>query len=325
MKLLVTGGAGFIGTNFVRYWVDRYPEDEIAVLDKLTYAGHLENLKGLKIDFIKGDICDRKVVARAMAGVDVVVHFAAETHVDRSIIDPDIFIKSNIIGTETLCRAAIKAKIKRFHHISTDEVFGALALTANGKFTEKTAYSPRSPYAVSKATSDFIVRMYHHTYGLPITITNTSNNYGPYQDPEKFIPRMITNAIDNQPLPIYGDGLYVRDWIHTYDHCTAIDLILTKGKVGETYLVGANSERNNLAVVKLILKYLGKPESLITSVKDRPGHDRRYALDSRKIKRELGWKPEHKFEYWLKRVVKWYVDNEAWWRPLKKRAESIYK
>ena len=325
MKLLVTGGAGFIGTNFVRYWVDRYPEDEIAVLDKLTYAGHLENLKGLKIDFIKGDICDRKVVARAIAGVDVVVHFAAETHVDRSIIDPDIFIKSNIIGTETLCRAAIKAKIKRFHHISTDEVFGALALTANGKFTEKTAYSPRSPYAVSKATSDFIVRMYHHTYGLPITITNTSNNYGPYQDPEKFIPRMITNAIDNQPLPIYGDGLYVRDWIHTYDHCTAIDLILTKGKVGETYLVGANSERNNLAVVKLILKYLGKPESLITSVKDRPGHDRRYALDSRKIKRELGWKPEHKFEYWLKRVVKWYVDNEAWWRPLKKRAESIYK
>ena len=325
MKLLVTGGAGFIGTNFVRYWVDRYPEDEIAVLDKLTYAGHLENLKGLKVDFIKGDICDRKVVARAMAGVDVVVHFAAETHVDRSIIDPDIFIKSNIIGTETLCRAAIKAKIKRFHHISTDEVFGALALTANGKFTEKTAYSPRSPYAVSKATSDFIVRMYHHTYGLPITITNTSNNYGPYQDPEKFIPRMITNAIDNQPLPIYGDGLYVRDWIHTYDHCTAIDLILTKGKVGETYLVGANSERNNLTVVKLILKYLGKPESLITFVKDRPGHDRRYALDSRKIKRELGWKPEHKFEYWLKRVVKWYVDNEAWWRPLKKRAESIYK
>ncbi|HLE49748.1 MAG TPA: dTDP-glucose 4,6-dehydratase [Patescibacteria group bacterium] len=325
MKLLVTGGAGFIGTNFVRYWVDRYPEDEIAVLDKLTYAGHLENLKGLKIDFIKGDICDRKVVARAMAGVDVVVHFAAETHVDRSIIDPDIFIKSNIIGTETLCRAAIKAKIKRFHHISTDEVFGALALTTNGKFTEKTAYSPRSPYAVSKATSDFIVRMYHHTYGLPITITNTSNNYGPYQDPEKFIPRMITNAIDNQPLPIYGDGLYVRDWIHTYDHCTAIDLILTKGKVGETYLVGANSERNNLTVVKLILKYLGKPESLITFVKDRPGHDRRYALDSRKIKRELGWKPEHKFEYWLKRVVKWYVDNEAWWRPLKKRAESIYK
>jgi len=325
VKLLVTGGAGFIGTNFVRYWVDRYPEDEIAVLDKLTYAGHLENLKGLKVDFIKGDICDRKVVARAMAGVDVVVHFAAETHVDRSIIDPDIFIKSNIIGTETLCRAAIKAKIKRFHHISTDEVFGALALTANGKFTEKTAYSPRSPYAVSKATSDFIVRMYHHTYGLPITITNTSNNYGPYQDPEKFIPRMITNAIDNQPLPIYGDGLYVRDWIHTYDHCTAIDLILTKGKVGETYLVGANSERNNLTVVKLILKYLGKPESLITFVKDRPGHDRRYALDSRKIKRELGWKPEHKFEYWLKRVVKWYVDNEAWWRPLKKRAESIYK
>jgi len=325
VKLLVTGGAGFIGTNFVRYWVDRYPEDEIAVLDKLTYAGHLENLKGLKVDFIKGDICDRKVVARAMAGVDVVVHFAAETHVDRSIIDPDIFIKSNIIGTETLCRAAIKAKIKRFHHISTDEVFGALALTTNGKFTEKTAYSPRSPYAVSKATSDFIVRMYHHTYGLPITITNTSNNYGPYQDPEKFIPRMITNAIDNQPLPIYGDGLYVRDWIHTYDHCTAIDLILTKGKVGETYLVGANSERNNLTVVKLILKYLGKPESLITFVKDRPGHDRRYALDSRKIKRELGWKPEHKFEYWLKRVVKWYVDNEAWWRPLKKRAESIYK
>ncbi|MFZ2202084.1 MAG: dTDP-glucose 4,6-dehydratase [Microgenomates group bacterium] len=325
MKLLVTGGAGFIGSNFVRYWLSHHPDDQITVLDKLTYAGHRENLRGLKVNFIKGDICDAKIVDKAMTDQDVVVHFAAETHVDRSIIDPDIFIKSNIIGTEVLCRAAVKAKVKRFHHISTDEVFGALSLTTNGKFKESTPYSPRSPYAVSKATSDFIVRMYHHTYQLPITITNTSNNFGPYQDPEKFIPRIITNAIDNQPLPLYGDGLYVRDWIHTEDHCRAIDLILTKGKVGETYLVGANSERSNLAVAKLILQYLDKPESLITFVKDRPGHDRRYALDSRKIKRELGWKPEHKFEYWLKQVVKWYVDNEDWWRPLKKRAESIYK
>lgn len=325
MKLLVTGGAGFIGSNFVRYWLGKYPTDQITVLDKLTYAGHQENLRGLKLDFIKGDICDPAAVAKAMEGADVVIHFAAETHVDRSIIDPDIFIKTNIVGTEILCRAAVKAKIKRFHHISTDEVFGALSLTTNSKFKETTPYSPRSPYAVSKATSDFIVRMYYHTYQLPITITNTSNNFGPYQDPEKFIPRFITKAIDNQPLPLYGDGLYVRDWIHTEDHCRAIDLILAKGEIGETYLVGANSERSNLAVAKLVLKYLGKPESLITFVKDRPGHDRRYALDSRKIKKELGWKPQHRFEYWLKRVVKWYVDNQDWWRPMKKRAESIYK
>ena len=315
--MLVTGGAGFIGSNFVRYWLSHHPDDQITVLDKLTYAGHRENLRGLKVNFIKGDICDPKAVAKAMVDVDIVVHFAAETHVDRSLLDPDIFIKTNIIGTEVLCRAALKAKVKRFHHISTDEVFGALSLTTNGKFNEKTPYSPRSPYSVSKATSDFIVNMYYHSYGLPITMTNTSNNFGPYQDPEKFIPRTITNAIDDKPIPLYGDGLYVRDWIHTTDHCTAIDLILTNGEVGRSYLVGANSERNNLEVAKLILEYLAKPESLITFVKDRPGHDRRYALDSRKIRKELGWKPQHRFEYWLKEVVAWYVNNQGWWRPLK--------
>ena len=324
MRLLVTGGAGFIGSNFCHYWQEKYPGDQIAVLDKLTYAGHKENLKGLKIKFILGDICDAEIVKRAMAGVDTVVHFAAESHVDRSILDPDVFIKTNIVGTETLCRQAVKSKIKRFHHISTDEVFGALQLTSNGKFSEKTPYGPRSPYAVTKATSAFIVRMYHHTYGLPVTITNTSNNFGPYQDPEKFIPRFITNAIDDLPLPLYGDGLYVRDWIHVQDHCNAIDLVIRGGRVGETYLVGANSEHPNVDIAKQILKHLNRPEKLIKYVKDRPGHDRRYALDSQKIRRELGWKPHHRFEFWLKDTVKWYQGNQWWWRPLKSRAESIY-
>lgn len=328
MKLLVTGGAGFIGSNFIHYWLGKHPADMIVNLDKLTYAGHTSSLKDVEgkqnYKFIKGDICNVDTVSLAMKDVDTVVHFAAESHVDRSIMDPDIFIKTNIIGTETLCRQAVANKIIRFHHISTDEVFGALELTSSGKFSEKTQYNPRSPYSVSKATSDFIVRMYHHTYALPVTITNTSNNFGSYQDPEKMIPRMITNAIDNQPLPVYGDGLNVRDWIHVLDHCTAIEKVLDIGQVGETYLVGANAEKSNIEVVKLILKYLNKPESLITFVQDRPGHDRRYALDSRKIRKQLGWKPQHRFNYWLKEVVRWYQDNEWWWRPLKKRAESIY-
>src|SRR3989304_8564921 len=256
MKLLVTGGCGFIGSNFIRYWLKKYPKDKIVNLDKLTYAGHLSSTKDFaqnpNYQFIKGDITDPKVVEKAMKGIDTVVHFAAETHVDRSILDPDVFIKTNILGTETLCSQAVKSKIKRFHHISTDEVFGALELTGNAKFNENTSYNPRSPYSVSKATSDFIVRMHYHTYGLPITITNTSNNFGPYQDPEKFIPRFITNAIDDLPLPLYGDGLYVRDWIHVQDHCNAIDLVIRGGRVGETYLVGANSEHPNVDIAKQI-------------------------------------------------------------------------
>ncbi len=329
MKLLVTGGCGFIGSNFIRYWLKKYPKDKITNLDKLTYAGHLSSTKDFtdnpNYQFIKGDIVDPKIVEKAMRGVDCVVHFAAETHVDRSILDPDIFIKTNILGTEELCRQAVKIKIKRFHHISTDEVFGALELTGNEKFNENTGYNPRSPYSVSKATSDFIVRMHFHTYGLPITITNTSNNFGPYQDPEKFLPRFITNAIDDKPLPLYGDGMSVRDWIHTQDHCSAIDLILKKGKVGETYLVGADSERHNIDVANLILKYLRKPQSLIKFVTDRKGHDRRYSIDGTKIRNELGWKPEHHFEYWLIDVIDWYKDNEWWWRPLKAKAEKLYE
>ena len=254
MKILVTGGAGFIGSNFIHYWLKNHPQDKIVNLDRLTYAGNLRSLldisKNKNYRFIKGDICSPGLVEKAMQGVDWVVHFAAESHVDRSILDPKLFIRTNIVGTENLCRMAVKLKIKRFHHISTDEVFGALQLTTDDKFTEDTAYDPRSPYSVSKATSDFIVRMYFHTYGLPVTLTNTSNNFGPYQHPEKFIPRMITNAICNLPVPLYGDGKNVRDWIHTEDHCRAIDLVLNKGRVGETYLVGANSERKNIEVLK---------------------------------------------------------------------------
>ncbi len=329
MKLLVTGGAGFIGSNFIRYWFKKYPKDNIVNLDKLTYAGHLSSTKDFaenpNYQFIKGDITDPNIVEKAMRGVDCVIHFAAESHVDRSIFDPDLFIKTNILGTEVLCRQAVKSKVKRFHHISTDEVFGALELIGNERFNENTSYNPRSPYSVSKATSDFIVRMHFHTYGLPITITNTSNNFGPNQDPEKFIPRLITNAIEGKTLPLYGDGMYIRDWIHTQDHCSAIDLILKRGKIGETYLVGADSERHNIDVANLILKYLKKPLSLIKFVPDRKGHDRRYSIDGSKIRKELGWKHEHHFEYWLIDVIDWYKDNEWWWRPLKENAEKLYE
>lgn len=329
MRLLVTGGAGFIGSNFIRYWLDKYKDDQIVNLDKLTYAGHTESTKDFQgnsnYKFVKGDISDPNVVEKVIGGVDVVVHFAAETHVDRSIVGPAVFIQTNVIGTQVLLDAALKHKVKRFHHISTDEVFGALALDAKGKFDEKTLYDPRSPYSASKAASDHLVRAYFHTYNLPITITNCSNNFGPFQDPEKFISRMITNLIDGERVKIYGDGLYVRDWLYVTDHARAIDAVLHKGKVGETYLVGGQTlDINNLEVAKKLNKIFGRGEDEVDFVKDRPGHDRRYAVDWAKIKRELGWEPEFGFDEWLGKTVDWYKKNEWWWRPLKGKAEELY-
>lgn len=330
MKLLVTGGAGFIGSNFIRYWFKKHPSDKIVNLDKLTYAGHLSSTKDFSnyqnYKFIKGDIVNPKVVDSAIRGADYLVHFAAESHVDRSIVGPKVFTTTNVIGTQVLLDAALKYKVKRFHHVSTDEVFGSLSLNSKEKFSESTFYDPRSPYSASKAASDHLVRSYHKTYGLPITITNTSNNYGPYQDPEKFLPRAVTNLINGKKVPIYGDGKYVRDWLYVEDHCRAIDVVLKKGKGGETYLVGGlTNDVNNLEVTRRLLKIFGKNESQIKFVKDRPGHDRRYAVDWSKIKRELGWKPKYNFDNWLEKTVEWYKENEWWWRPLKEEAEKLYK
>ena len=322
MKLLVTGGAGFIGSNFILYWMNQYPEDEIVNLDKLTYAGNLENIasveKNSHYHFIKGDVCDSRVVDEAMGGVDMVVHLAAETHVDRSIVEPSPFVTTNVVGTHVLLEHALKHKVKRFHHVSTDEVYGELELTDLSKFSERTPYNPRSPYSASKAASDHLVRAYYYTYGLPITITNCSNNYGPYQFPEKFIPLAITNILESKKIPIYGDGLYVRDWLFVEDHCRGIDLVLTKGKVGETYCLGGNSQDiNNLSVIKKILSHMESDEAMIEFVKDRPGHDRRYAMDWTKAKIELGWEPQHDFDTWLTHTISWYKEHESWWRRIK--------
>lgn len=322
MKLLITGGAGFIGSNFVHYWHKKYPEDTITNLDKLTYAGNTENLKELEgsnnYTFVKGDICDRELVDKLMSGIDTVVHFAAETHVDRSIIDPMPFVKTNVEGTASLLDAALKHKVKRFHHISTDEVFGSLPLNTEEKFGENTNYAPRSPYAASKAGSDHLVRAYGTTYGLPITISNCSNNFGPYMFPEKLIPLAITNILEGKKVPVYGDGLNVRDWLYVEDHCRAIDLIINRGIIGETYLVGAaHDDVANIDLVKKIVKIMGKDESAIEYVKDRPGHDRRYAIDWTKIHRELGWEPKYDMETALKNTVAWYQENEGWWKRLK--------
>ena len=322
MKLLVTGGAGFIGSNFILYWLKKYPQDKIVNLDKLTYAGNLENLKTVEknsnYEFVQGDICNPQLVNSLTEKADVIVHFAAESHVDRSIIDPAPFIKTNIEGTYVLLEAALKNKLKRFHHISTDEVFGALPLGTTEKFNEKTNYNPRSPYSASKAASDHLVNAYHTTYNLPITISNCSNNFGPFQFPEKLIPLAITNIIEGKKVPVYGDGLYVRDWLYVEDHCRAIDVILQKGKIGETYFIGgSNEDINNLEVIKKILKLMNKDESIIEHVKDRPGHDRRYTIDWGKINRELGWKPERDFDEYLKSTVDWYMENQDWWRRLK--------
>lgn len=329
-KLLVTGGAGFIGSNFIKYWMKKYPNDKVINLDKLTYAGHLSSTKEFidnkNYKFVKGDICDEKVVEKVIKGVDIVVNFAAETHVDRSIKDPNIFVKTNILGTANLLNLSLKYKIKRFHHISTDEVFGELPL-GKGKFSEKTLYDPRSPYSASKASSDHIVRSYFHTFGLPVTISNCSNNFGPYQDTEKFIPRMITNIIKGDPVLIYGDGKYVRDWLFVEDHVRAIEKIILKGKVGETYLIGGQTKDvNNLEIAKIILDIFEKDfKTNIKFIKDRPGHDRRYAVNWSKINQELGWKPKHEFKDWLKQTVLWYINNEWWWKDMKKISEEFYK
>jgi len=322
MRLLVTGGAGFIGSNFIHYWLLNHPEDEVVNFDKLTYAGNLENLQQVeneaKYKLVKGDICDQAAVDQAIAGVDTVVHFAAESHVDRSIMGRAEFIMTNVVGTQILLDAALKHKIKRFHHVSTDEVFGALSLNSQEKFHEKTLYDPRNPYSASKAGADHLVRSYHATFGLPITITNTSNNFGPYQFPEKLLPVAITNLLEGKKVPIYGDGKYVRDWLYVKDHCRAIDLVLERGQVGETYCIGGLTEDiNNLEVIKKILNILDKGEEMLEFVKDRPGHDRRYAVDWSKAKDELGYQPEHDFDEYLKQTVKWYQENESWWRKVK--------
>src|ERR1035437_3175582 len=322
MKLLVTGGAGFIGSNFILYWIKNHPEDLIVNLDKLTYAGNLENLKNIEgnsnYSFIHGDICDPKIVDKAMEGIDTVVHFAAETHVDRSIIDPTEFIKTNVLGTQVLLDAALRNKVKKFHHVSTDEVYGSLELKEKNIFNERTNYNPRSPYAASKAGADHLVRAYYHTHNLPITISNCSNNFGPYHFPEKLIPLAITNLLEDKKIPVYGDGLYVRDWLYVEDHCRAIDLILQKGITGETYCIGGLTEdMSNHEVIKKIIKLLGKNESYIKFVKNRLGHDRRYALDWSKIKNELGWEPLYSFDKWLEKTVEWYKENQNWWKRVK--------
>ncbi len=322
MRILVTGGAGFIGANFILYWLKQHPKDEVINFDKLTYAGNLDNLKEIENNshyhFVKGDICDGQAVGKVMAGIETVVHFAAESHVDRSILGPAVFVQSNVVGTQVLLENALEAKVKRFHHISTDEVFGSLKLEDKSKFSERTLYNPRSPYAATKAGSDHLVMAYYHTYGLPITISNCSNNFGPYQFPEKLIPLAITNILEGKKVPVYGDGLYVRDWLYVEDHCRAIDLCLEKGKVGETYCVGGLTEDiNNLTVIKKILKILGKGEGLMEFVKDRPGHDRRYAMDWTKIKNELGWQPKYGFDEWLEKTVDWYETHEDWWQRVK--------
>lgn len=322
MKILVTGGAGFIGSNFILYWLSHHKKDLIINFDKLTYAGNLDNLKSVANDpsykFIKGDICDADLVNEVMEGVDTVVHFAAESHVDRSIHHPSEFVLTNVVGTQVLLDAAVAKKVKHFHHISTDEVFGSLELDSTAKFNEETPYNPHSPYSASKAASDHLIRAYGDTYGLPFTITNCSNNYGPFQFPEKLIPLAITNLLEDKKVPVYGDGLYVRDWLHVEDHCRAIEAVLMNGKMGETYCVGGLSQDvGNLEIVKKILVLLGKEENMIEFVKDRPGHDRRYAVDWGKINRELGWKPAYDFDTWLDKTVSWYKENREWWKRLK--------
>ncbi|MGB9937112.1 MAG: dTDP-glucose 4,6-dehydratase [Methanobacterium sp.] len=326
MKILVTGGAGFIGSNFVRYMLDKYDDYEIINLDALTYCGNLENLSGIEdypnYKFIKGNISDKELVNEITADCDYIINFAAESHVDRSIEDPEIFIKSNILGTQVLLDAAKKNSIKKFLQVSTDEVYGTLGKT--GYFTEETPLAPNSPYSASKAGADLMVRAYHETFDLPVNITRCSNNYGPYQFPEKLIPLMISNALENKHLPVYGDGLNVRDWLHVYDHCTAIDLVLHDGKIGEVYNIGGNNEKKNIEIVKLILQNLDKDESLIKYVKDRLGHDRRYAIDSTKIQEQLGWKPKYTFETGIVETITWYLDNRNWWERIKTGEYTAY-
>lgn len=323
MNIIITGGAGFIGSNFVFHMLREYPQDRVICLDKLTYAGNLSTLAPVmgqdNFRFVKADICDRDAVYSLFEEEhpDAVVNFAAESHVDRSIENPAIFLETNIMGTAVLMDACRKYGIQRYHQVSTDEVYGDLPLDRPDLFfTETTPIHTSSPYSSSKASADLLVLAYHRTYGLPVTISRCSNNYGPYHFPEKLIPLMIINALHDKPLPVYGDGLNVRDWLYVEDHCRAIDLILQKGRVGEVYNVGGHNEMKNIDIVKLICKALGKPESLIHHVTDRKGHDRRYAIDPTKIHEELGWLPETKFADGIKKTIQWYLDHEDWWQPI---------
>jgi dTDP-glucose 4,6-dehydratase len=323
MRLLVTGGAGFIGSNFVRYWLERHPGDHVVVLDLLTYAGDRRSLAGVEegLVFVEGDIGDLDLCEQLMKdeGVEVVVNFAAESHNSLAVVDPGRFFRTNVLGTQALLEAARQAKVRRFHHVSTCEVYGDLPLDSDEVFTEESPYRPRTPYNASKAGADHAVRAYHETYGLPITITNCSNNYGPYQFPEKVIPVFVTNALDDVELPLYTSTQNKREWLHVRDHCRAIELVLDQGRVGETYNVGSGVEKTIEQIADAVLELTGKPESLKTIVPDRPGHDRRYLLDSSKLRRELGWAPEIEFGKGMRETVDWYREQRAWWEPLKER------
>jgi len=330
MKILITGGLGFIGSNFIRYWLQKHPNDEIINLDKVTYAANFKSMidieSNLNYSFVRGDIGDVGLVDKIMAqGIDIIVHFAAESHVDRSIDDPSLFIKTNVLGTYVLLNAAAKYGVKRFHHISTDEVFGSIPFGSKKQFSENTPYDPSSPYSASKASSDHLVRSFYKTFGLPITISNCSNNYGPYQHPEKMIPRSITNLLTGQKIKVYGKGLNFRDWLHVEDHCSAIETILLKGKIGETYCIGGLKKgTSNIDLVKTILEIMGKTEKDIEYVADRPAHDN-YAVNWDKINKELGWKPKYDLESGLEQTINWYSDNQDWYQDTKREAEEFYK
>jgi len=317
MKLLVTGGAGFIGSNFIRHILNKYPDYHITNLDKLTYAGNLDNLKDIdgraNYQFFKGDICDPKVVSEAVHGMDAIVNFAAETHVDRSILEPGSFIQTDVYGTYVLLEAVKAHGIQRYIQISTDEVYGSIG---QGSFTEASPVMPSSPYSASKAGSDMLVHSYWKTFHLPVIITRSSNNYGPYQYPEKLIPLFITNALEDKPLPLYGDGLNVRDWIYVTDNCAAVDLVLHRGQEGEIYNIGGGNERTNVEITEIILRELGKPKDLIKRVKDRAGHDRRYSIDSSRVV-SMGFEPQYGFEEAMQNTVRWYRENEWWWKKVK--------
>ncbi|MCQ2009538.1 dTDP-glucose 4,6-dehydratase [Sporolactobacillus sp. STSJ-5] len=321
MKLLVTGGAGFIGSNFIHHMIKFHPEDTIVNYDLLTYAGNLENLKDVEdhpnYHFVRGNICSRELVEYVIDqfDIDTVVNFAAESHVDRSITEPDIFVKSNVLGTQTLLDVAKSKNIHKYLQISTDEVYGSLG--SDGYFTETTPLAPNSPYSASKASADLMVRAYYETFGLNVNITRCSNNYGPYHFPEKLIPLVVTNALEGKELPVYGDGKNIRDWLYVEDHCAAIDLVLHQGKPGEVYNVGGHNEKRNIDIVELIVDTLGKSRDLIKHVSDRLGHDRRYAIDPTKIETELGWKPQYNFDSGIKETIQWYLDHEDWWRKIK--------
>jgi dTDP-glucose 4,6-dehydratase len=327
MNLLVTGGAGFIGSNFTRYWVERHPGDHAVVLDLLTYAGNRPSLEDIedRITFVRGDIADFALVEQLLRAreIDVIVNFAAESHNSLAVLDPGLFFRTNVVGTQTLLEAARTAGIRRFHHISTCEVYGDLPLDTDEVFTETSPYRPRTPYNASKAAADHAVRAYHETYGLPVTITNCANNYGPYQFPEKVIPVFVTCALDDQPLQMYASTENRREWIHALDHCAAIDAVLERGRVGETYHVGTGVEKSIEEIADGILAELGKPADLKTIIPDRPGHDRRYVLDWSKIRRELGWEPRIPFDRGLAETVAWYAEHRGWWEPLRERAPVV--